>query len=95
MEITEQKRNELFKRTEITARKRSNTGTPKRKELIEELAGDLKMSVDKLVIDKVNQPYGSKTVTVYAKAYDSADELKAMEPKYKIERTEGKKVEEK
>lgn len=95
MEILEQKRNDLFKRNEVTARKRSNTGTPNRKELLKELAGDLKVGADKIVIDKVDQQYGSKTATVYAKVYDSAENLKATEPHYKLERTEGKKEEKK
>jgi len=95
MEITGQKKNDLFKRTEVTAVKHSNAGTPNRKEIIAELASDLKVPAERIVVDKVAQKFGFKQVTVSARVYDSADALKKIEPAYKAARTEHKKAEKK
>ncbi|MFA4946069.1 MAG: 30S ribosomal protein S24e [Candidatus Micrarchaeia archaeon] len=95
MEITGKNRNELFKRTEVTAIKHSNAATPKRSDLLQELAGDLKAPAANIVIDRVEQHFGSKTVVVHAKAYDSPEALKKIEREYKSVRTHGKKQEEK
>ncbi|PIN95823.1 hypothetical protein COU39_03895 [Candidatus Micrarchaeota archaeon CG10_big_fil_rev_8_21_14_0_10_60_32] len=95
MEITEKKRNELFKRFEVKAVKHSNAATPNRKEILAEIASDLKVPVERIAVDKVEQKFGDKQVAVYARAYDSADQLKKIEPAYKAARTEGKKKGEK
>ncbi len=91
VQITQEKENKLFGRTELEARVQGFQATPNRKDLRTEIAKLKACGVDCVVIDKVEQDFGAQTATVAARVYPSADKAKAVEPGYKFKREEPKK----
>jgi ribosomal protein S24E len=82
----QKQRNDLLFRTNIVA-KVINNKTPSRIELLKKVSAMLGCDIKLIVIDKINQEYGSNNSLVYIKVYDDVKHLKEIELNYKIKRT--------
>ncbi len=87
LKITQQKRNELFKRDEIYAIK-EDLKTPKIDETKAEIAGILKKDVGAIVVRRIKGRFGSRQFIVEAYAYDNADIMNKTEPKAKSKKAD-------
>ncbi len=83
MNVVEEKENKLFERKEITAEFDSTSGTVSRKQALEELK---KKYSGEVVIEKIDQKFGQKTVLVKARVYSSTDKAALFEPEWRRQR---------
>ena len=90
LKIISKKNNPLFGRSEVSAAVSGFSATPSRKEVSELLCSELKCVVDSLVISEIHQPFGSKTVNVQCKVYESPEKAKATESGYLFQRGQPK-----
>ncbi|MFH1056639.1 MAG: hypothetical protein V1717_02480 [Candidatus Micrarchaeota archaeon] len=88
MNVVLEKENKLFDRKEVVAEFDSQAGTVSRKHVLQELK---KKYQGEIVVESVEQKFGKKTVLVKARVYANAEKARAIEPKWRFERTEGKK----
>jgi ribosomal protein S24E len=97
VDITETTPNPLLKRKEISFEAREFKGTPSRKELKEHIVKNAHVKEDLIVIGRLVQGFGKKTLTGTAHVYEDLTTLKKFEREFMIVRTNGKqeKVEEK
>jgi len=91
LEITETKKNELLKRSEITATISFDGATPRRNEVKKAVAAAAKCKEDLLVVKKIDSHYGGKTAIVTACAYSDKDLFEKVEREYM--RTRNPKIE--
>jgi small subunit ribosomal protein S24e len=94
VKITEQKDNPILRRKEIRFVASFSGPTPSRKEIKESLCSKLGADGPLIVIDVLEQVYGSQDVKGYAKIYASKEDM-SIESKHKIERDAGVKKEKK
>ena len=87
LKLVSEKENPLFSRKEIVYDAPS-APTPSRDKIADAVALAAKCSKDCVVIDRIEQKFGSKRVKVYAKAYKSAADAKKHEMKFKFARLE-------
>ena len=101
LEIAEKNDNPLLHRQEIQiVIRHENKGTPKRKEVIQNLSEQLKAKKDLIVIDHLKNKYGKTKTQGYAKIYANIEALNRIETKPSIDRqkpsekkpTEAKKI---
>lgn len=89
MKVTVVKKDEnpLLKRSEVRFEVDHEGGpTPKRLDVRKELAGQLGVPEDMVVIEKFATMYGRQVASGIARAYDSKERLEELEPKYLLER---------
>ena len=87
MEIAEKNDNPLLHRQEVQiVIRHENMGTPKRKEVIQNLSEQLKTKKDLIVIDHLKNKYGKTETQGYAKIYANAEALNRIETKPSIAR---------
>ncbi len=84
--VVSKTQNTVFNRTEVNATVSDYTSTPSRIEVESALCKELKCEANALVIDQIDQPFGSKTSKIRAKLYSSPEEAKKFEPGYKFQR---------
>jgi len=94
IEITDKKNNPFFKRTEVHFTiKHENQATPNQVIIRNELAENLNVKKDTIVIDKIHSSYGLQQIKGYAKVYLSRKEAESIERKHILNRnkiSEGK-----
>ena len=93
LKITDKKKNELMKRTEVTAEMHEKT-IPSKKDLREKLAAMMNTAPEKMVIFKVDSKFGSAKAKVYARVYETVEALKETEQKYMTVRNFGEEKKE-
>ena len=87
MEIAEKNDNPLLHRQEVQiVIRHENMGTPKRKEVIQNLSEQLKDKKDLIVIEHLKNKYGKTETQGYAKIYANAEALNRIETKPSIAR---------
>jgi small subunit ribosomal protein S24e len=82
----QKQRNDLLYRTNIVV-KVINNKTPSRVELLKKIAATLGCDERLIVVDKIDQEYGTHSSLAYVKLYDDFKHLKDIELNYKIKRT--------
>jgi len=82
----QKQRNDLLYRTNIVV-KVINNKTPSRVELLKKIAATLGCDEKLIVVDKIDQEYGTHSSLAYIKLYDDFKHLKDIELNYKIKRT--------
>lgn len=87
LKLVSEKDNPLFDRKEIVYTAASSP-TPSRDKVAEAVSKEAKCAADCVIIDKIQQRFGQKRVTVYAKVYKTAEAAKKVERKYKFARLE-------
>jgi len=87
VEITEKTENPLFKRTEIKF-KADHAGepTPKRLDVSAQLANQLGVAAELIVIEKLASTQGRQVASGIARAYSSREQLEGLEPKFLLQR---------
>ncbi len=83
MDVIEEKENKLYCRKEVTAEFDGRAGTVSRKQALQELK---KKYGDTIVIEKIEQKFGNKTVLVKARVYPDAEKAGEFEPKWRMAR---------
>lgn len=87
VKIVSQEKNELTKRVEAQCSVTHSSGaTPSRKDLQVKIAAKLDTKPELVVVKKIDSQFGSAQSSVVAYAYDTTDEMVAMEPKYVVEK---------
>ena len=87
MEIAEMNDNPLLHRQEVQiVIRHENMGTPKRKEVIQNLSEQLKAKKDLIVIDHLKNKYGKTETRGYVKIYANVEALNRIETKPSIAR---------
>ncbi|MCD6522922.1 MAG: 30S ribosomal protein S24e [Candidatus Diapherotrites archaeon] len=93
IEIKNERVNRLLNRTEIECIAEGYNVTPSREEIVKQIAAKKGVSENQVLVDKIEQEYGTNRARVYVKVYESEKALQTTEPKYKIERHKKKKEE--
>jgi small subunit ribosomal protein S24e len=87
IEISEKVENQLLQRTEIKFKvDHSNGPTPKRLDVRAQLAGQLGVPEEVVIIDKLASMYGRQVASGIARVYSSRQGLEELEPKYLLQR---------
>ncbi len=89
--ITEDKRNELLKRREISFRVAYEGPTPSRQQVLDKLTALLNLTANLTVIDSLGTRFGKTEVTGVARVYDAEEMKTRLERPYLLKR--GKKAE--
>jgi small subunit ribosomal protein S24e len=89
VKILEKKKNEVMKRTEITAEMHEKT-IPSKQQVRDKLSALLNVKPETIAITKINSKFGSAKAEIFATAYETAEELKKREPVHIMERNFGK-----
>ncbi len=92
IELRNRKENPLMEREEIEFEvEHRNSPTPSRSEVMEELASELDVSEDLIIIEKLATLHGKQTASGIARIYEAEERLKELEPGFLSERTEKSK----
>ena len=87
LEITEQNDNPLLSRQEIkVVIKHNEDSTPRRNQVIKNLAEQLKANRELVIIDHLKNAYGKTETHGYAKVYSDKESLTRIETKPSIDR---------
>lgn len=78
--------NPLLKRRELHVKVSFNGKTPSRAEIREKIAGLMSAELNRVVIDYIKTEFGKREARVYAKVYDSPEDLMAIEEEHILER---------
>ena len=79
VEIKNKKENKLLHRTEVTGSITFDKATPNRTDVRNEVAGQLKVSADVLVMKRIIGAFGGGSAEFEAVAYESGEHLKRIE----------------
>jgi small subunit ribosomal protein S24e len=90
LKIDRKNENELLKRTEIEFVVSSEGATPSRKEVKSAIQQSLKVDEDLIVIDRVDNMYGTTNVRGRALVYKDKENMRTVQA-YKISRDKGEK----
>lgn len=87
VEIIEKSENPLFQRVEIKLKvDHAGEPTPKRLDVRAQVAAQLGVAEELVVIEKLAGAYGKQEASGIARAYSSKERLEALEPKYILAR---------
>lgn len=87
VEIIEKKENPLFKRTEVKFKADHAGGpTPKRLDARAQLAAQLGVAEELIVIEKLASTHGRQVASGIARVYSSREQLEELEPKFLLKR---------
>ena len=87
VEIVEKSENPLFQRVEIKLKvDHAGEPTPKRLDVRAQVAAQLGVAEELVVIEKLAGAYGRQEASGIARAYSSKERLEALEPKYILAR---------
>jgi ribosomal protein S24E len=93
VEIVEKSDNPLFQRVEIRFKvDHAGEPTPKRLDVRAQVAAQLGVSQELVVIEKLSGAYGKQEASGIARTYNSKERLAALEPKYLLARGLPKEV---
>jgi len=96
IEIVSKKENELLDRTEVKFRaSHPKEGTPQREVVREKLAGMLKATKERVIVDSMDSEFGMMQTVGYAKVYKTKEAAMKYERKYVLIRNKLKEAEKK
>ena len=94
VQVVSRTKKPLVSREDVSARVEfAGTTTPQRKQIREAVASAIGAELKLVSLVKVSNEFGSSSVKVDARVYDSEEALKRLEEKHLIERESGKKKE--
>jgi len=85
LDIKANEKNEVLKRQEIVA-ETSEKITPSKEAVQEKLAAKLNVPKEQIVVNKIKTGFGEAKAVIYARAYDSEDQMRSVEAKYVVSR---------
>lgn len=87
VEIIEKTENPLFKRTEVKFKAdHAGESTPKRLDVRAQLATQLGVAEELIVIEKLASTHGRQVASGIARVYSSREQLEGLEPKFLLKR---------
>ena len=87
LSITGKKENQLLKRTEVEFNLiHTNEKTPKRGEVRNEIATELKAKKETVIIDHMNSLFGKSETNGTARIYKTVEDIKEIEADYMLKR---------
>ena len=86
VEIIDEDENPMLHRTDVRFQLTHEEATPERLSVRDSLAAKLNTDAGEVVVHKLDTKYGMRKSVGYAKVYDSADDAKAVEQEYMLER---------
>ncbi|MCY4730985.1 30S ribosomal protein S24e [Natronomonas gomsonensis] len=86
VEIIDEDENPMLHRTDVRFQLTHEEATPERLSVRDSLAAKLNKDAGEVVVHKLDTKYGMRKSVGYAKVYDSADNAKAVEQEYMLER---------
>lgn len=86
VEIIDEDENPMLHRTDVRFQLTHEEATPERLSVRDSLAAKLNKDASEVVVHKLDTKYGMRKSVGYAKVYDSADNAKAVEQEYMLER---------
>ncbi|MCX2820033.1 MAG: small subunit ribosomal protein S24e [Methanobacteriota archaeon] len=86
IEITEEEKNELLNRKEISFSIVHDEETPSRLAVRDSLAAKLDKDSDEVVVHKMDTKFGMNETLGHAKIYESPDDAREIEEEYMLER---------
>jgi len=86
LQIIQEKENNLLSRKEVSAKIMFDGTTPSRKDVQKELAKAIKAKEDMLVIQKIDNGFGTTTAKITANVYSDAKMLERIERKNLVEK---------
>ncbi|MFA5764345.1 MAG: hypothetical protein WC915_06065 [archaeon] len=89
LKIIKNEKNEVLGRHEVTATVNQET-IPSREEITNNLAAQLSVSKDKIIVHKIANDFGKPTKTITAKVYTNVENMNKVERKYMLKRNESK-----
>ena len=92
LKITQNKRNEVLKRSEIIAEVMQKE-VPSKIEITKVLTAQLNTKPEIVIIKKIDSKYGQQKVIIDANVYDKEEEMNKIERNYMLKRNETKKEE--
>ncbi len=93
VKVIEKKRNELLKRNEVTAEVKEKT-IPSKQLIRDKLSALLNAKAESIAITKMESKFGSSHTKIFARVYDTPEELKKREAEYIKVRNFGKEKKE-
>ena len=90
MEVISEKQNLLCNRKEIVVQFTDIAATPSRKQVTEDVSKKFGCNAELVVIDRIEQNFGSKKANARVRVYDNAEEKAKYEKGWKDKRTKGK-----
>lgn len=92
IKLDSKKENKLFDRIDVTATASDYSSTPSRIEVAKELAKEVGCDIGAVVINEIDQPFGSTRVKINARVYPSTEAAQKVEPAYKFARGKPKEA---
>lgn len=92
IEIEGRHKNILLHREELNFEILNAVKTPSREEVRKKLAAQMGVNEELVIVDEIEHEFGSTRVYGFAKKYDSAEELKKVEPSH-VRKRHGEKDE--
>ncbi len=86
LDIVSENENRLLHRTELVARITSEDKTPSREEVVKMIAAKKNVPENLVIVDKIEQKFGTRVSEAFIKIYESEHALKQIEPEYKLKR---------
>lgn len=86
LKITNDRRNELLKRRELSFTLGYTGSTPSRSEVMGKVSAILNLDEKKVVLDSVKTRFGERTMLGIARVYDEEETMKKTEQPYLMER---------
>ena len=80
IEIKEEKANPLFYRKEISLVLKDFEGTPKKENVVKEIAKELSTKEELISIDTIKQRYGKNEAVCYAEIYETVEHKERYKP---------------
>jgi small subunit ribosomal protein S24e len=89
LKIVDKKENKLFNRREVIAEVHEKT-IPSKQQVRDKLSALLNTKPESIAVTTTKSKFGSPKAQIFARVYDTPEELKKLEPKYVRERNFGK-----
>ncbi len=91
VQLLNSRKNKALNREELELEVTESKTTPSRKELVERIAETVNSKPERIVIQKIEQPFGTHTNKVFARSYENRETLEKTESKHLIGRDKGEK----
>lgn len=86
IQVIQEKSNPLLNRREIVFKVTYDESTPSRKSIVDKIAATMNSKQGLVIVDNIKTQFGKREGIGYAKIYENADRVKAVERPHIVER---------
>jgi len=86
IEVIKEENNELLSRRQLQIKIQHEAATPARMQVRDQVATDLKVEPEQVIIDNMHTAFGKKETVAYVKIYESAEAAKQIEQEHILKR---------